>query len=200
VSNEFESWKNDDNKVRELLEGSHVFTEPFDKNVAWKGWEKGRRFILLAINKDGSILDYGCANGFLLRSLQEWSEHKLEPYGLDIDEKAIAKAKELFQSNADHFVTPEEIQKGKDFPKYFDFVYWNVWDNWKFERPEETDLLKKLQTVTKRGGRLILGFYDTRGENLKRNEQLKQLGFAPDEIIENPNGEGMLVIFNQSIS
>src|SRR3989344_2587836 len=79
-----------ESRLRELMEGSYVPSDPtdpdpWDKDEAFKTWEHGRRFISQTINNDGSLLDYGCANGFLLRCLQEWSSHQLNPYGTDID-------------------------------------------------------------------------------------------------------------------
>lgn len=196
-SQQFEAWKKDDAKLKELLEGSHVFTEPWNKEAAWKEWEEGRRFITSAIHKDGSLLDYGCANGFLLRSLQEWSPYSLDPYGFDTDEDAIRKAQELFSHKRDHFVTPEELEKNPQFPRTFDFVYWNVWDNWKFSSPEEIMLLEKLKGITNEEGRLILGLYDTKEENLKKIEQLRTLGYDPSGVTENHKGEQVLAIFNK---
>lgn len=197
LSAEFQAWIADDQKIKKLLEGSHVFTEPWDKKIAWEQWEKGRQFITSAIDKDGSLLDYGCANGFLLRSLQEWSEHKLDPYGFDIDQQSIKNAKMLFPNKIDHFVGPEELKNNEQFPKNFDFIYWNVWDNWKFEKQEELDLLKKLQESTNPGGRLILGLYDTREQNSKRIEHLKKLHITPSNTIQNPDGEEVIALFNR---
>ncbi len=105
---EFESWKNDDEKLNKLLEGSKVFVRPWDKEVAWREWEAGRRYIADAITEDGTILDYGCANGFLLRSLQEWTDNEFDPYGYDIDQEGIAEARALFPKIPDHFAHPSE--------------------------------------------------------------------------------------------
>lgn len=66
-----------------LIRGSHFEGRKGRYGVLPKytDWEEGRRLIANAINNDGSILDIGCANGFLLRCLREWSSHKLDLEG-----------------------------------------------------------------------------------------------------------------------
>jgi hypothetical protein len=46
-------------------------------------WEAARRPIVEAIDQDGTLLDVGCANGLLMESVVAWSEHDVEPYGVD---------------------------------------------------------------------------------------------------------------------
>ena len=46
-------------------------------------WEAARRPIVEAIDRDGSFLDVGCANGLLLESVVAWSQFAVEPYGID---------------------------------------------------------------------------------------------------------------------
>jgi len=53
-------------------------------------WERFRRPVVMPIEKDGSFLDIGCANGLLMESVVAWAHqggHNVEPYGLDISEK-----------------------------------------------------------------------------------------------------------------
>ena len=52
-----------------------------------RAWTQGRSLICDAIHKDGSFLDVGCANGYLMESIYKWSAERgrhVEPYGLDI--------------------------------------------------------------------------------------------------------------------
>jgi len=39
-------------------------------NGSQKSWEKNKKIILDAVEKNGSFLDIGCANGILLRDLR----------------------------------------------------------------------------------------------------------------------------------
>lgn len=156
-----------------------------------QAWEDVRKFIAKAVNQDGNILDIGCANGFLLVCLQEWSEYKLTPYGIDTDAILIHEAKKLFPEYENNFIALplEEIFELEKYglPKKYNLIYWNVWDNWQFSRQEEIEDLKLLFDSLDGKGRLILGFYDAQKENnLKRIENLKANGFTPNSILENP--------------
>lgn len=195
LSEEFRSWKENDEQLRKLLEGSRLSTTPWDKEFAYEAWESQRRFIASAINRDGTVFDYGCANGFLLRSLQEWSEHQLIPYGFDIDQQIIAEARELFPGQAQNFAGPKDQQLESDFPKEFDFVYWNVWSNWDFEKADAVNLLEKLRLATKNGGRLILGFYETKEENLRKIKQLEQLGYKVSGTLESSKSDEQMIVW-----
>lgn len=46
-------------------------------------WEAARRPIVEAIDRSGTFLDVGCANGLLMESVVAWSDYEVEPYGLD---------------------------------------------------------------------------------------------------------------------
>jgi SAM-dependent methyltransferase len=62
-----------------------------------RDWERFRRPIVAPIDRDGSFLDIGCANGLLMESVVAWARedgHRLEPYGLDISEKLVALARQ----------------------------------------------------------------------------------------------------------
>jgi hypothetical protein len=46
-------------------------------------WEAARRPIAAALDGPGTFLDVGCANGLLMESVPVWSDHEIEPHGLD---------------------------------------------------------------------------------------------------------------------
>jgi SAM-dependent methyltransferase len=46
-------------------------------------WEAARRPIVEAIDRPGTFLDVGCANGLFMESVAEWSAFEIEPYGVD---------------------------------------------------------------------------------------------------------------------
>ena len=194
-SKSFRDLISDKPRLQELLQGSLMFTEPWSKEKAWQEWESQRRFIAQAINQDGSFLDYGCANAFFLKCLKEWSSCKLDVYGIDVDENALKKARELFPSAENHFTSQEDISNNPEYPREFNTIYWNVWDDYNFEDGQEKNLLKSLLKATRKGGRLILGFYDTKEKNLKTIEQLKGLGYTLSGILENPSGGQEVVVW-----
>ncbi|MBI4088961.1 class I SAM-dependent methyltransferase [Candidatus Kaiserbacteria bacterium] len=191
-SEEFLNLISTDEKVKELLEGSCVFSGDFNRRDSLRDWERGRKFIAQAISKDGTILDYGSANGFLLRCLQEWSKLRLNPYGVENDLERLAQAKALFPQLASHFVTPDEIKR-QDFPKSFDQVYWAVGDNVNFREEEFQSWLAEVKALVAEGGRFILGFYDTKEENRKKIKNLEDLGIRFSNVLENPNGGNEII-------
>jgi SAM-dependent methyltransferase len=141
---------NTDDKMRKMIEGSCFVNVPWDQNVAFRQWERSRSFIARAIKKDGKLLDIGCANGFLLRCLQEWSNHNLIPHGIDQDRKAVEKARKLFPRYRNNFITNKS--SGAHFPQDFDHIYWNVWDNYNFEQLDHFDFLNELLSRTPSSG------------------------------------------------
>ncbi len=69
-------------------------------------WKKERGIILDAVDEDGSFLDIGCANGYLMECLVEWAKLKgvtLTPYGVDLGARLIELAKRRFPQYASHF-------------------------------------------------------------------------------------------------
>ena len=60
-------------------------------------WERFRRPVVAPIDRDGSFLDVGCANGLLMESVVAWARetgHCIEPFGLDISEKLAELARQ----------------------------------------------------------------------------------------------------------
>ena len=58
-------------------------------------WERLRRPIVSALNRQGTFLDVGCANGHLLECVVDWAAadgHRIEPFGLDVSATLVARA------------------------------------------------------------------------------------------------------------
>jgi SAM-dependent methyltransferase len=83
-------------------------TEPW-KQSGFSGpedrWMACRKPIADCIDENGSFLDIGCANGYLLECVMNWLKERnlsVIPYGLDISGKLVELAKErlpLFKNN-----------------------------------------------------------------------------------------------------
>ncbi len=82
----FHTLRNDERHVRTLLKSNCLVGH----GLTYSWWKMHRSLIARAVHKSGSILDIGCANGFLLRCLMEWSSHALVPYGFDAVHASIA--------------------------------------------------------------------------------------------------------------
>ncbi len=58
-------------------------------------WRAAREPITDAIDRDGTFLDLGCANGLLMESVQQWCRERgraIEPYGVDIAPGLVRRA------------------------------------------------------------------------------------------------------------
>ena len=71
--------------------GQSGFSGPYER------WVACRRPIAECVVSDGTFLDIGCANGYLLECLMRWASDRLiavDPWGLDISEKLVELAKQ----------------------------------------------------------------------------------------------------------
>jgi SAM-dependent methyltransferase len=127
-------------------------------------WRAEREPILDGVNRSGTFIDIGCANGYLLECLVKWGRDRgleLEPFGLDISPDLIALANARFPGREDHFY----IANAWDWipPRRFDFVY-TLYDN--VPPTHLADYLRQLlANVVAPGGRLIIGAYGSRTRN-----------------------------------
>jgi SAM-dependent methyltransferase len=71
-------------------------------------WEKRRRVIASAFDRDGTWLDVGCANGLLMTTLPNWVAEKgfaIEAHGLELSARVAARARIRFPHLADRIWT-----------------------------------------------------------------------------------------------
>lgn len=126
-------------------------------------WRTERSPILQAIDRDGDLLDVGCANGHLLESLVEWGRERgrmIVPHGVDFSgklvelaEKRLARyAANLWVANAWHWMPPRQ----------FRFVY-AVLDSLPVELMGAY-ARRLFDRCVEPGGRLIAGHYGSRSQ------------------------------------
>jgi SAM-dependent methyltransferase len=153
-------------------------------------WEAARRPIVEAIDRDGSFLDVGCANGYLLDSIVRWSEHRVEPYGLDFSPRLV----ELARSRLPHWA--ERIFLGDALewepPRRFDFVRTEL-----VYAPEERrrELVERmLARVVAPRGRLIVCGYGSPRRGLPAHpvrQIVREWGYEPELELEREAPEGV---------
>ncbi len=84
-------------KIARLIVPAYLAAEtPWEgsgKSGSAEDWEHARSHISHAIDRDGSFLDIGCANGYLLECLPRWTPHQLDRYGLDIAPELVDLAR-----------------------------------------------------------------------------------------------------------
>ena len=142
-------------------------------------WAACRKPIADCVAKSGSFLDIGCANGYLLQCLLNWTgEHglRIAPYGIDISEQLVAVARERLPDYASN------IQVGNCFtwnpPVRFDYVrtelgyvpkdYYKAYVN------------RLITLFLKTEGTLLVAEYHSRDDVVVQwdSETLKEMGFA----------------------
>jgi SAM-dependent methyltransferase len=94
------------------------------KSGTYEDWEYSRSLIADAIDRDGSFLDVGCANGYLLECLVGWTPHQLDVFGLDIAPELADLARRRLPAWADRFVVGNALTW--DAGRHFTFARANL--------------------------------------------------------------------------
>jgi SAM-dependent methyltransferase len=94
-------------EMRGLVEPAYLAAgmpwEQSGKSGSAEDWEWSRSHIADAIDRDGTFLDVGCANGYLIECLPQWTSFDVEPYGLDISAELVALARQRLPEWHDRF-------------------------------------------------------------------------------------------------
>jgi hypothetical protein len=143
-----------------------------------------RMMILEAVHRSGTLLDVGCANGYLMESLERWlggTGLTVEFYGLDISEPLLNLAKQRLPHWQERFFLGNALYWTP--PQTFDFVY--------LIGPElapagrQAALIDHLmQAYVRPGGRLILGPLAEERDSRTFEDQLRDWGHPPSGYCE----------------
>ena len=63
------------------------------KQGSAEDWQYARSHVAHAVTRDGSFLDVGCANGYLLECIPAWTPYRVDRYGLDIAPELVDLAR-----------------------------------------------------------------------------------------------------------
>jgi SAM-dependent methyltransferase len=151
-------------------------------NSGAEDWEIGRWPIVAAIHRPGSFLDVGCANGLLMESVVEWSEHEIEPYGLDFAPGLVDLARTRLPQWRDRIFLGDALEW--EPPRRFTFARSEL-----VYAPEERrrELVDHLLGWLEPGGRVIVCGY---GDPVRA--EVRSWGYEPEFELEWRSATGRL--------
>jgi SAM-dependent methyltransferase len=158
---------------------SEMVTQPYlDAVTPWEGsgksgtqqdWEYSRSHIAHAIDKPGSFLDVGCANGYMLECLPRWSRHELQLFGLDISPELVNRARERLPNIADHLFVGNALTW--ESTAHFDFARTNL-DYVPANRKRAL-----VENLLSQVGRLIIGVFNEQLEERPTEQLVASWGY-----------------------
>ena len=156
------------------------------------GWEQARRLVVDAMDRSGSFLDVGCANGLLMECVHEWAAedgHAIEPYGVEISAALADLARRRCPQWADRIWTANVL--GWRPPRTFDFVRTGLEY---VPAARRADLVQHLlDHVVAPGGRLLVGVTNERREGPGLAGELRGWGFEVRGTVTRPHDHDALV-------
>jgi SAM-dependent methyltransferase len=185
------------NEIRAVLENGYLPAKtPWTqsgKSGSFEEWTRLRIPISECIEASGTFLDIGCANGFLLECLLDWTRKKgvqIQPYGLDYSQRLADLAKERLKGYAANIF----VGNAWDWepPLRFDYVRTELC--YVPMNLAAVFVSRLLQSYVAEGGRLLVAQYRSRRENLSGDwidDDLRALGFTVSGRVSGFNGDGL---------
>lgn len=164
-------------------QGLHPFAIAGDHAAVWSEGDDGYRgHLCQAIDRDGSFLDVGCANGHLLESMVAWCAEqgvRLEPYGVDLSAGLVAEARRRLPQWAGRLWVGNGLDWTAPGGRRFDYVHILV------DLVPEARLGQlvrhQLDHLVAPGGRLLVSSYVPLADRSRHAEAiLRRLGFPVD--------------------
>ena len=139
-----------------------------------------------AVERSGTFLDVGCANGLLMESVARWGRDRglaVEPYGVDISPELAALARSRLPQWADRIYVANAL--GWRPPFRFDVVRTAL----EYVPPPRARELAEwlLDEVVAPGGRLVVGKFNEEVERRAHEEQVAAWGFRIAGRAERPH-------------
>jgi SAM-dependent methyltransferase len=158
-------------------------------------WRAQRGHLCQAIDRDGSFLDVGCANGHLLESMVAWCAERgvrLEPFGVDLSAGLVAEARRRLPAWADRLWVGNALDWTAPGGRRFDVVH-TLLDLVPAARVTQM-VRHQLEHLVAPGGRLLASSYVPAGDRSRHAaEVLARLGFRVDGVTSPAGGPGRAV-------
>jgi 2-polyprenyl-3-methyl-5-hydroxy-6-metoxy-1,4-benzoquinol methylase len=147
-------------------------------------WRSSRAQICEAVDRDGTFLDVGCANGHLMESVAAWCGERglqVEPYGLDLSSGLVAEARRRLPQWADRIWVGNALDWTAPGGRRFHFVH-TLLDLVPEARVAEM-LTHQLEELVAPGGRLLVSHYVS-AEQVSRHPErvLRGIGLRVDGV------------------
>ena len=140
-------------------------------------WEHARSLLVDAVDRDGSFLDVGCANGYLMESLERWCAargRRIEPWGLEISPDLAALARHRLPEWADRIHVGNILEWSP--PLRLDFVRTSLEY---VPAARRRDLIARLLgEVVAPDGRIIIGVFNEHPDGPSEQEIVESWGYA----------------------
>jgi 2-polyprenyl-3-methyl-5-hydroxy-6-metoxy-1,4-benzoquinol methylase len=146
-------------------------------------WRWSRELILEALPRGGSVLDVGCANGYLMESLMRWAGERgqsIVVHGLEISPRLATLARSRLPGMAERIHTGNAIDWCP--PQRFDLIHTGLDYVPAFQ---QRDLLVRLcRDVVSPGGRIVLRAERVRSGSDDTRAQVEALGVSIGGVLE----------------
>lgn len=144
-------------------------------------WRGNREMILDGVDRDGTFLDVGCANGLLMESVHHWAGERglwVEPYGVDLAAGLVAAARERLPQWADRIEVGNAVDHVPADGRRFTFVHVLL----ELAPPAQRPAMVRhaLEVLVEPGGRLLVSKYAPAGgtDLADAADDVRALGFA----------------------
>ncbi len=184
-------------EVKDVLETAYTAAptpwQQSGKSGTFEEWTRLRLPNIAAVNRAGSYLDIGCANGYLLECLLAWGTLKgvtIVPYGLDYSARLVELAQKRLPLYAGNFYVGNAFYWQP--PHRFDYVRTELaYVPRNYRRTFVEYLLANFLTDD---GKLLLSDYRSRRDDLSKDwleDDIQQWGFTIAERYSGYNENGL---------
>jgi SAM-dependent methyltransferase len=183
-------------KVKKTLETAYTVAptawQQSGKSGTFEDWTRLRIANIAPVQRSGTYLDIGCANGYLLECLVVWARLKgieITPHGLDYSAQLAALAQQRLQFSSNIYVgnawnwTP---------PQSFDYVRTEL--DYVPRNYRKTFIERLLVEFVAQEGRLIISQYRSRHDDLTQgwvDQEIERYGFQVVEAHSGYSGGGL---------
>ena len=149
-------------------------------NGTAEDWEYSRGIVGELVDRSGTFLDVGCANGLLMESVARWTSARglvVEPYGVDISQELAALARQRYPQWADRIFVGNAL--GWRPPMRFDFARTGLEY---VPRARRKELVAWL--LAEVADRLVIGKYNEEVDDAATERDLRDWGFHIERAVE----------------